>query len=96
MEMRKYISVNASENETGGIDINVDVLDSMSELQYVMCGGYIESSDLEDLTTPATLMVMRLTGSDDELLIEQLADAFAVILTPEPVNTVSINGERFA
>lgn len=92
--MRKYISVNTTANEEGGLNINVDVLEGPMDLMFVSCGGYIESSDLDDLDTPASLMVQKLTGECDEDLIENLADAFAKILTPRP--TVSINGEHFA
>lgn len=93
-KMRKYISVNTSTNDEGGLNINVDVVDDPMDLMFVPCGGYIESSDLDDLYTPASLMVQQLTGERDEGLIENLADAFAKILTPRP--TVSINGEHFA
>lgn len=94
IQMRKYISVNTSVTNEGGLNINVDVLDNPMDLVFVQCGGYIESSDLDDLYTPASLMVQKLTGEQDEELIENLADAFAKILTPRP--TVSINGELFA
>ena len=94
IEMRKYISVNTSTNDEGGLNINVDVLDGPGDLMYAQCGGYVESSDLDDLYTPATLMVQKLTGMEDAELIEKLADAFATILTPR--STVSINGEHFA
>lgn len=92
--MRKYITLNTSYNDEGGLNINVDVLDNPMGLMLVPCGGYLESSDLDDLYTPAALMVQQLTGEQDEELISNLADAFAKILTPKP--TVSINGERFA
>lgn len=92
--MRKYISVNTSTNEDGGLNINVDVLDNPMELMFVPCGGYIESSDMDDLYTPASLMVQKLTGDCDEELVDNLAAAFRKILTPRP--TVSINGEFFA
>ena len=94
IQMRKYISVNTSYNDEGGLNINVDVLDNPMGLMFVPCGGYIESSDLDDLYTPASLMVRQLTGEQDEELIDNLAGAFAKILTPKP--TVSINGEHFA
>lgn len=92
--MRKYISVNTSYNDEGGLNINVDELDDPSDLMFVASGGYIESSDLDDLYTPASLMVQRLTGECDEELVDNLANAFRKILTPRP--TVSINGEHFA
>lgn len=95
--MRKYISVNTSTNPNGGLNINVNVLEDPIELMFVSCGGYIESSDLDDLYTPASLMVQKLTGEfnePDEELVENLAAAFRKILTPRP--TVSINGEFFA
>lgn len=92
--MRKYISVNTSYNDQGGLNINVDVLDNPMDLAFVSCGGYIESSDLNDLFTPASLMVQKLTGDCDEELVDNLAAAFRKILTPRP--TVSINGEFFA
>lgn len=93
--MRKYISVNTSTNDEGGLNINVDVIDDMmGGVSWGSAVGYIESSDLDDLDTPARLMIQQLTGEQDEELIENLADAFAKILTPRP--TVSINGERFA
>lgn len=92
--MRKYISVNTSTNEDGGLNINVDVLDNPMELMFVPCGGYIEPSDMDDLYTPASLMVQKLTGDCDEELVDNLAAAFRKILTPRP--TVSINGEFFA
>lgn len=92
--MRKYISVNTSYNEEGGLNINVDVLDNPMELMFVPCGGYIESSDMDDLYTPASLMVQQLTGECDEELVDNVAAAFRKILTPRP--TVSINGEFFA
>lgn len=92
--MRKYISVNTSYNDQGGLNINVDVLDNPMDLAFVSCGGYIESGDLDDLFTPASLMVQKLTGDCDEELVDNLAAAFRKILTPRP--TVSINGEFFA
>lgn len=94
--MRKYISVNTSTNDEGGLNINVDVLDNPMELMFVPCGGYIESSDMDDLYTPASLMVQKLTGDCDDELVEKLEDAFRQILTPPPRPTVSINGEHFA
>lgn len=94
--MKKFISVNTSVNEDGGLNINVDVLESPLELMYAQCGGYLESSDLDDLYTPARLMVQRLTGGQDEELIDKLVDAFEHILNITPKATVSINGERFA
>lgn len=92
--MRKYISVNTSTNEEGGLNINVNVLENADDLMFAMCGGYIESSDLEDLHVPASVMVERLTGERNQGLVDALAEAFAKILTPRP--TVSINGEFFA
>lgn len=91
--MRKYISVDTSTNEEGGLNINVNVLENADDLMFVMCGGYIESSDLDDLRTPAAVMVQRLTGECDDELVDTLAGAFAKILTPRP--TVTINGEYF-
>ena len=92
--MRKYISVNTSYNEEGGMNINVDVLENPMDLMYARCGGYIESGDLDDLYTPASIMVQQLTGEQDEELIENVAEAFRKILTPRP--TITINGEFFA
>jgi hypothetical protein len=95
--MRKYISVQTTTTEEGGLNINVNVLDDPIELMFVSCGGYIETSDLDDLYTPASLMVQKLTGEynePDEELIENLAEAFRKILTPRP--TITINGEFFA
>lgn len=92
--MRKYISVNTSNNQEGGLNINVDVLDGPMDLMFVPIGGYIETSDLDDPYTPAALMVQKLTGACDEELVNNLAAAFRKILTPRP--TVSINGEHFA
>ena len=94
IQMRKYISVNTSSTDEGGLNINVDVLDDPMDLMFVRCGGYIETSDLDDLYTPASIMVQQMTGECDELLVHTLAAAFAKILTPRP--TVSINGEHFA
>lgn len=95
--MRKYISVQTTMTEEGGLNINVNVLENPMDLLHVSCGGYIETSDLNDLYTPASLMVQKLTGEydePDEELVENLAAAFRKILTPRP--TVSINGEFFA
>ena len=94
IQMRQYISVNTSYNDEGALNINVDVLESPMDLMFVPCGGYLESSDLDDLYTPAALMVQKLTGDCDEELVNNLAAAFRKILTPRP--TVSINGEFFA
>lgn len=94
IQMRKYIAVNTSTNEEGGLNINVDVVDEPMDMLFVRCGGYIESSDLDDLYTPASIMVQQLTGECDEVLVHTLAAAFAKILTPRP--TVSINGVHFA
>lgn len=91
--MRKYISVNTSYNEEGGMNINVDVLENPMDLMYARCGGYIESGDLDDLRTPASIMVQQLTGELDEELVETVEAAFLKILTPKP--TVTINGEYF-
>jgi hypothetical protein len=93
--MRKYISVNTSTNDEGGLNINVDVIDDMmGGVSRGSAVGYIESSDLDDLYTPASVMVQQLTGECDEDLVDNLAAAFRKILTPRP--TVSINGEHFA
>lgn len=93
--MRKYISVNTSTNDEGGLNINVDVIDDMTMVwSWGSAVGYIESSDLDDLYTPASVVVQQLTGECDEDLVDNLAGAFRKILTPRP--TVSINGEHFA
>lgn len=93
IKMRKYISVETSTNQDGGLNINVNVLENPEDLMFVSCGGYIESSDMDDLHTPAALMVQKLTGECDDELVDTLAGAFAKILTPRP--TVTINGEYF-
>lgn len=94
-KMRKYISVNSSTNDEGGLNINVDVIDDMTGgAPWGAAIGYIESSDLDDLFTPAQIMVYQLTGENDIELIDNVAAAFRKILTPRP--TVSINGEHFA
>lgn len=95
-EMKKFITFGITENETSGVDVNINVLEDPSELMYAAAGGYIESSDLDDLHTPATLMVTRLVGFPDEGLVEKVVSAFKTILTPEPVDRVLINGEVFA
>lgn len=92
--MKKFVAFNTSYNAEGGLNINVDVLDGPGELMFAACGGYIESSDLDDLYTPAELMVRQLTGEVDEETVEKVVDAFRKILTPKP--TVSINGVAFA
>lgn len=95
IQMRKYISVNTSTNDEGGLNINVDVIDDMTMVwSWGSAVGYIESSDLDDLYTPASVVVQQLTGECDEDLVDNLAGAFRKILTPRP--TVSINGEHFA
>ena len=92
--MRKYISVTTSITEEGGLNINVDVVENPMDLAFARCGGYIETSDLDDLRTPASIMVQQLTGELDEELVETVEAAFRKILTPRP--TVTINGEFFA
>lgn len=92
--MRKYISVNTSINQGGGLNINVDVIENPMDLMFARCGGYIETSDLDDLRTPASIMVQQLTGELDEELVETVEEAFRKILTPRP--TVTINGEYFS
>ena len=92
--MRKYISVQTTTTEEGGLNINVNVLDNPMDLAFTRCGGYIESSDLDDLRTPAAIMVQQLTGELDEELVKNVEAAFRKILTPRP--TVTINGEYFA
>ena len=92
--MRKYISVTTSTNNEGGLNINVDVVENPMDLAFARCGGYIESSDLDDLRTPAAIMVQQLTGEFDEELVGNVEAAFRKILTPRP--TVTINGEYFA
>ena len=93
--MKKYIGVSVSINETGAPNINVEVLDGPLDLMNVSCGGYIEDGDLDDLATPAEMMVLRLLGYYDDELTETLAAAFHDILTPKPVASVSINGVPF-
>lgn len=93
--MRKYISVTTTTtSEDGGLNINVDVIDNPEDLMFVRSGGYIETSDLDDLYTPASIMVHQLTGECDDELVDNVALAFRKILTPRP--TVSINGDFFA
>jgi len=84
--MRKYISVSVVDR-----NVNIRVLDGADGLYGVMAGGYIESSDLSDLETPARIMSQQLTGQVDEDLVEKLVEAFEQILTPP--YTVSIRGQ---
>lgn len=93
IQMRKFISVNTSYNADGGLNINIDEVEP-GDLMVAACGGYIESSDLDDLYTPASLMVQKLTGECDIDLVDNVVAAFRKILTPR--STVSINGEFFA
>lgn len=98
--MRKYISVGTSTNNEGGVNIDIQVLDTPMSMVGMMgmmgsrAVGYIEASDMDDLYTPASLMVQAVTGDCDEELVENVAAAFRKILTPRA--TVSINGEHFA
>lgn len=92
--MKKFVAFTTSYNTESALNINIEVLEDPADLAFVQCGGYIESSDIADLYTPAALMVQKLTGSCDEELVDNVVAAFRKILTPRP--TVSINGEYFA
>lgn len=87
--MKKYVAFNTSYNDDGALNLNIDVIEDPRDLAFAVCGGYIESSDLDDLYTPAEIMVAQLTGEADEELVETVVAAFRKILTPKP--TVSIN-----
>jgi hypothetical protein len=87
--MKKFVAFSTSYNDEDGLNINIDVIDNPQDLKYARCGGYIESSDLDDLYTPAQIMVGQLTGDTDEELVETVVAAFRKILMPKP--TVSIN-----
>lgn len=92
--MRKFVAFNTSYNDEGGLNLNIDVVEDPIDIVFASAGGYIESSDLDDLYTPAEILVRQVTGEVDEELVETVVEAFRKILTPRP--TVSINGEFFA
>lgn len=89
--MRKFINVRVSYDEYYNQSINVDVLRGPEQLsQAVGACGWLDGEDLNDLDTPARLMVRNLLGCEDEVAIEKLTEAFEEILTKRDV-AVNVN-----